>query len=725
MIGLTALRIELSHHGYPPVPVTSPWAKGVDSPGKAPRLRAWQIVCRTADEAEIASWPRRLVDHGNTGILCGDIVAIDIDVMDDELANKIEVHARTRLGDTPLRRVGLPPKRLLVYRTDRPFPKLATGAFVKDGKKCLVEALAEGEQFVAFGGHPSGHDYTWTGDTPLQMAASDIPTVTAGQCGAFLDECATIMRFAKATLGEAGGGGGRQGAIGARPLSAPPLQAWCGIVGNRPPRELVAEALRFIPCGELDYLQWITIGHSLAAALGDDGGELWISWSDGYAQNDRATSARKWAGFSASRSSHRTLFSWAERRGWKGWPSADREGAMNDARAQPDAKDAPPDTDLGVWDAGDDDYVIPPREWLLGTAFCRTFVSTLIADGAIGKTTLRIAQHLALATGRPFTGEHVFLRCRTLMLCFEDDRNELRRRVRAAMIHHGVTADELKGHLFLAAIRQCDLKLALLDNYGNAIAGPLGPALMNAVTARGIDLVTLDPFVKTHAVEENSNPHIDFVTGILADMATALNVATDLTHHTSKGPSDAGNADRGRGASAHKNAGRILKTLAVMTPEEAEGFGVSDLDRRSLVRMDNGKVNLTRPAREAQWFRLVSVSLGNGNEIYPNGDEVQAIEVWTPPGQFDGIGHHVINLILDRIDAGTAGGERYTDANRATDRAVWHVFGDLAPDLTERQARNIVNSWKKTGLLYHTEYESKSQRKMRSGLSVNNGKRPS
>src|SRR5882724_1880610 len=96
-----------------------------------------------------------------------------------------------------------------------------------------------------------------------------------------------------------------------------------------------------------------------------------------------------------------------------------------------------PAASLGEWDAGLDDYDVPARQWLLGTVFCRTFVSSLIADGGVGKTALRILQALAMANGRPLTGEHVFRRCRVLLLCLEDDRDETRRRLKAAMTHHG------------------------------------------------------------------------------------------------------------------------------------------------------------------------------------------------------------------------------------------------------------------------------------------------
>jgi RecA-family ATPase len=107
--------------------------------------------------------------------------------------------------------------------------------------------------------------------------------------------------------------------------------------------------------------------------------------------------------------------------------------------------------DLGEWDAGEDDEPIPPRGWLLGNIFCRRFLSSLIGDGGVGKTALRIAQLLSLAVGRSLAGEHVFHRCRVLLVSLEDDRDELRRRVRAAMLHHGIEPAEVEDWLFLAA----------------------------------------------------------------------------------------------------------------------------------------------------------------------------------------------------------------------------------------------------------------------------------
>lgn len=95
--------------------------------------------------------------------------------------------------------------------------------------------------------------------------------------------------------------------------------------------------------------------------------------------------------------------------------------------------------------AGADDWNVQPRGWLLGNVFCRGFVSSIIADGGVGKTSLRYAQYLSLATGRSLTGERVFQRCRVLLVSLEDSIDELRRRVKAAAMHHGVLQSELDG----------------------------------------------------------------------------------------------------------------------------------------------------------------------------------------------------------------------------------------------------------------------------------------
>jgi RecA-family ATPase len=132
------------------------------------------------------------------------------------------------------------------------------------------------------------------------------------------------------------------------------------------------------------------------------------------------------------------------------------------------------------------------------------------------------------------------------------------------------------------------------------------------IVRRRTDAIFLDPFVRTHSVPENDNNAIDFVVGILTGIALRHNIAVDSPHHTRKGgAADPGNADAGRGGSAFKDGGRLVYTQTIMTTEDAKRFGVSEAERRSIVRMDSAKVNIARPSHDTKWFKLVSVDLGN------------------------------------------------------------------------------------------------------------------
>jgi hypothetical protein len=82
-----------------------------------------------------------------------------------------------------------------------------------------------------------------------------------------------------------------------------------------------------------------------------------------------------------------------------------------------------------------------------------------------------------------------------------------------------------------------------------------------------------------------------------------------------------------------------------MTEEEAATFGIELEQRRLYVRLDKAKVNIEPPAAKATWFRLIGVRLGNATEMYPNGDEVQTVEPWSPPETWAGLWAGSINSI--------------------------------------------------------------------------------
>jgi hypothetical protein len=379
---------------------------------------------------------------------------------------------------------------------------------------------------------------------------------------------------------------------------------------------------------------------------------------------------------------------------------------------------------LGEWDAGDDIELPPPRAWLLGNVFARTFLSSLFAEGGTGKTALRYAQYLALAVGRPLTGEHVFQRCRVLIVSLEDDAKELRRRILAAMLRYQIKREQVAGWLFLAAPGSDGGKLMAADARGHLQRGALADKLEAVIAARKIDLVALDPFIKAHSVDENSNSAIDDVAQLLSDLAAKHNIAIDIPHHTRKGGADPGDADRGRGASATRDAGRLIYTLTTMSGDEATAFGIAEGERRFFVRVDSAKVNIAPPMAAATWFRLVGMPLGNATELYPSGDNVQTVEPWKPPDLWVDLNIELLNVILTEIARGLPDGNRFTDWGNAKERAAWRVVVKHAPHKTEAQAREIIRIWVKNGVLQVYSYTNPVTRHENTGLRVDDEKRP-
>jgi hypothetical protein len=403
----------------------------------------------------------------------------------------------------------------------------------------------------------------------------------------------------------------------------------------------------------------------------------------------------------------------------------DRANGTGDPKGTEQPPPPPQASALGEWNAGEDDWEIPPRGWLLGNVFCRRMVSALVADGAVGKTAFRLLQALSVATGRQLTGEPVFQRGRVLYVSLEDDCNELRRRVRAAMLHYDIRNEEIEGWLFLAAPEGKAGKLVTINaRTKRPEISKMKGAIEQVIVRERIDLLILDPLVKTHDVEENDNSAMDVVIQTLSGLAVDYDIAVDILHHTSKGSADPGNAHRARGASAVNNGARLVYTLSPMSSDEADRFGVDHTERRSHVRVDSGKVNITPPLEMAQWFKIVSVPLGNATALYPNGDRVQTVTPWTPPDTWDGISDNALSRILDDIDKGlpadpersVLAGGRYSSAPKASTRAAWPVVARYAPGQTEKQCRRIIAELMKHKRLVEKSYHDPNDRRVVKGL---------
>src|ERR1022692_2326315 len=103
-----------------------------------------------------------------------------------------------------------------------------------------------------------------------------------------------------------------------------------------------------------------------------------------------------------------------------------------------------------------------------------------------------------------------------------------------------------------------------------------------------------------------------------------------------------------RWSACHGNRGDLTK-------EDAEAVGVDQKDRRTYVRVDNAKANLSPGSIDIQWFKFTSVPLNNATLEYPKGDRVGVLDRWTPLDAMHGVTWTAMEQVLDQIDAGMNG----------------------------------------------------------------------
>ena len=127
-----------------------------------------------------------------------------------------------------------------------------------------------------------------------------------------------------------------------------------------------------------------------------------------------------------------------------------------------------------------------------------------------------------------------------------------------------------------------------------------------------------------------------------------------LVHHTRKPNGSELTVDDARGASALLAAVRSARALNTMTKKEAELADLPDAPLRSFFRADIGKTNLSPPPDNADWFKITSVELNNGDAFGdPFGDNVGVVTPWKYP-KIEAIQPAVSDIqeITRRIQAG-------------------------------------------------------------------------
>lgn len=161
--------------GYTIIPII-PYDADHTSAGKAPALKDWRDV--RADNPMVRKWAKSKPRSG-IGINTTNNPAVDIDTLDEDAAAHMIAFIEANFGFAPIR-IGRAPKALMMFKATEAFTKVKSCQWVDPdaplnakGKPVLqaVEILADGEQFVAYGIHPTTKKpYFWRGvDTPANL----------------------------------------------------------------------------------------------------------------------------------------------------------------------------------------------------------------------------------------------------------------------------------------------------------------------------------------------------------------------------------------------------------------------------------------------------------------------------------------------------------------------------------------------------------------------------
>ena len=179
----TDLRLRLFDNGFDPLP----------NENKIPRLKDWSRVKITEDMIRSRTWARSNKTR-DTGIRCGDVVALDWDINDKGLLNDLLdlVIDQKIIEESPFVRIGMKPREMWIYRTKEKIGKRSTGFFARPGadpddKSEQVEILGAGCQFAAFGQRDPTTAYTWPVNSLADYKLMDLPLITAAQVEALKD----------------------------------------------------------------------------------------------------------------------------------------------------------------------------------------------------------------------------------------------------------------------------------------------------------------------------------------------------------------------------------------------------------------------------------------------------------------------------------------------------------------------------------------------------------
>jgi hypothetical protein len=268
-LDLAAIGTDRKHlwdNGYPPLAILKYDDPDQKRRGKAPILPKWPLDARRSPP-DAARFDRAHESAPNTGIATHGLRFFDIDCGDPDRADHVHRAITDICGPAPMRYRENSARFGLLYRAADGEPRKRTlpGKTHSDDPENpdKVEVLGNGQQFVAYGLHPSGVELKWHNGSPLETRREQLPVVTEEQVLRALAAVAPIIGAKPPKTGEKR----MQGPTNGHAHLPAELARARGVLMTLVPAD--------------DYDDWITVGAAVRNETGgsDEGFEVWQDWS--------------------------------------------------------------------------------------------------------------------------------------------------------------------------------------------------------------------------------------------------------------------------------------------------------------------------------------------------------------------------------------------------------------------------------------------------------------
>ena len=309
-----------------------------------------------------------------------------------------------------------------------------------------------------------------------------------------------------------------------------------------------------------------------------------------------------------------------------------------------------------------------------------------------------------MITGRPLLGEKVWRTGPVAIITYEDDHEEWHRRIAAACEHHQVDYELAIANINFIHRPGERIVFATMGERGALY--PDSEEIITKLRECGAVLLIVDPLNHAHGLDDgNSNAMMAKVAAEMNRIAADSGVAGLVLHHLRKGST--GQVDDIMGATSVRATFRSSRVMTKMVQEEAEKLDVTDGAWR-YSRISGSKENYAPPPDKATWFRLASVSLGNGTDDYPEGDEIGVATTWECRPMFEGMDTNQLKAVFDDLRTIVHGPSKQATHTPWAGQPL-REHGSRS----ESQASKIVKTWIENGVLQENEHLNERRQKVK------------